>query len=78
MRMKDASEAPVPCHSVAGLFEPTLPYCSDPYLTRTHLGLIFYLLFFYLRVAFDYDPGQLVISSLDTRALVLGWRREGA
>ena len=30
MRMKDASEAPVPCHSVAGLFEPTLPYCFFP------------------------------------------------
>ena len=35
-------------------------------MTRTHLGLIFYLLFFYLRVAFDYDPGQLVISTLLT------------
>lgn len=27
MRMKDASEAQVPCHSVAELFEPTQPYC---------------------------------------------------
>jgi hypothetical protein len=44
MRMKDASEAPVPCHSVAD----SISY------------------FFYLRVAFDYDPGQLVISTLLT------------
>ena len=27
MRMKDASEAQVPCHSVAELFGPTQPYC---------------------------------------------------